>query len=583
VNKSNRTDRNLNNIRDRDIIKGWQAKLFRRGDANGRAFIDYTFPTEDGAKGRLQVPRSEIRHCKRLLDGFCDLMALFPAGTANDEARIAFLEKLASRHHGKVEVFPIHPGFMNKDCFAMWDFLIHADGRRTPIPSSGGKAAYSDTKGSFAGSDKNVLRLARHSTYLAFAIGVAFAAPLPSYLRLRGNTTSRDKPVLTETAVFNFSGKSSSGKSSAALAALSLVGSPDRAGMVNFTERGLVEYAADYNDLLTVLDDTEKSTSTADLVKALRLMVHVLPGGRSKHISKGVDQTKFSQLSWRSFGLSSSPVAIRTLAQQHGWAMSAGDMVRLFDIHVPPASRGGIFDRIDIKGSGRAKRSVRLIKQLEQGYLHNQGQIFPKWIVYLLANDASSEIAAAANKFVKKVRADHEGWERRFAQKFGLVYAAMKLGVDMDLLPWPKGLPLKVAKKCYRRARNAAIMPTEGQKHFVERLIKVIVTPGRVADVHKGNSKRPVKLRSGCLGIKYRRGGQSKVGIFDAAIMKLLKTKKAKSSAMSALAKAHVVSRGHGHAGTVQRHIPIRLAGREIKSPKVWELDLKRLKKFAMR
>src|SRR5215472_15769831 len=140
-------------------------------------------------------------------------------------------------------------------------------------------------------------------------------------------------------------------------------------------------------------------------------MVHVLPGGRSKHISKGVDQTKFPQLSWRSFGLSSSPVAIRDLAQQHGWVMSAGDMVRLFDIHVPPASRGGIFDLIGINRSERANRSLRLIKQLEQGYLHNQGQVFPKWVAYLLANDVSFQIATAVNKFVKKVGADHEGWE----------------------------------------------------------------------------------------------------------------------------------------------------------------------------
>ena len=257
VNKSNRTDRNRDKIRDRDIIKGWQARLFRRGDANGPAFIDYTFPTEDGRKGRLQVPRSEIRHRRRLLDRFCDLMALFPARAADDNARVAFLEKLASRDHRKVEVFPTRPGFVSKDCFAMWDVLIHGNGGRTPVPPTDGKAGFSDTKGSLAGSDENVLRLARHSTYLAFAIGVAFAAPLPSYLRLRGNPNNRELPVLTETAVFNFSGKSSSGKSSAALAAMSLVGSLDRAGMVNFSERGLVEYAADHNDLLTVLDDTE--------------------------------------------------------------------------------------------------------------------------------------------------------------------------------------------------------------------------------------------------------------------------------------------------------------------------------------
>jgi hypothetical protein len=238
---------------------------------------------------------------------------------------------------------------------------------------------------------------------------------------------------------------------------------------------------------------------------------------------------------------------------------------------------------MDVKGSARAKRSVQMIKQLERGYLHNQGHVFPKWVAHLLSNDMSSEIAAAANKFVEKVGAGHEGWERRFAQKFGLIYAVMKLGVDISLLPWSAGLPLKVAKKCYRRARKAAVIPTESQKRFVERLIKLIALPGRLVDVDKSKGKHPVKLPSTCVGIKYFRDGRLKVGLFDAALMKLLTTRKAKSSVMSGLATAGVVSPGHGHAGTVQRHARILSAGREIKSPKVWEVDLKRLKTLALK
>ena len=108
--------------------------------------------------------------------------------------------------------------------------MIHSDGRRTPIPR--GQTATShdfvDLKGTSEGSVKNVLSLAQYSTYLAFSIGVALAAPLSSYLRLNRREQDLRDLVLTETAVFNFSGKSSSGKSSAGLAAMSLIGSPEQ-------------------------------------------------------------------------------------------------------------------------------------------------------------------------------------------------------------------------------------------------------------------------------------------------------------------------------------------------------------------
>jgi hypothetical protein len=49
-----------------------------------------------------------------------------------------------------------------------------------------------------------------------------------------------------------------------------------------------------------------------------------------------------------------------------------------------------------------------------------------------------------------------DGWEFRFAQKFRLICAALKLGVDSGLLRWPKSFSLKVATEFYRRARQAA-------------------------------------------------------------------------------------------------------------------------------
>src|SRR5262249_56141833 len=97
------------------------------------------------------------------------------------------------------------------------------------------------------------------------------------------------RPLVRETAVFNFSGTSSSGKSSVCLAALSLAGSPARAETLDLSRRGLAEMASDSNDLLMVLDDTEKADEK-ELVNTIKSVVHVLPGGKSRRISRGADK-----------------------------------------------------------------------------------------------------------------------------------------------------------------------------------------------------------------------------------------------------------------------------------------------------
>ena len=98
----------------------------------------------------------------------------------------------------------------------------------------------------------------------------------------------------------------------------------------------------------------------------LKALVHVLPGGQSKNISRGAE--KFPPLRWSTFGLSNSPHSIARLAHEHRWNMTAGDKVRLFNISVPGPSKGGIFDRMGCDPSDRAKRSVELISKLERGY-----------------------------------------------------------------------------------------------------------------------------------------------------------------------------------------------------------------------
>jgi hypothetical protein len=354
-----------------------------------------------------------------------------------------------------------------------------------------------------------------------------------------------------------------------------LAGSPDRAGTLDFSARGLAELASDSNDLLLVLDDTEKAEDGPGvLVRALKSVVHTVPGGRSKIISRGADQTRFPRLRWSTFGLSSSPRPIPTLAKARRWTMSAGDRVRLFDISVPGPKKGGIFDRIDGTPTECAKRSVQLIARLERGYLNHHGHVFPQWLLYLMAKDRSKQIMKLVTEFVEHVGATGQGWEGRFARKFGYIYAAMKLGIAAGLLPWPENLPLQVVTKCHRKARNAAKTDQERAAETAAKLHSLIRQRGRVLDAPRNNERsRPIKVTRRCIAIRYFKDGRLKLGILDRALQKIFGTKKAKAAFTRGLAKTGLLSHGHGHAGTIQERLTIERAGRIIKRPRLWSID----------
>ena len=322
--KSGPRDEPASGPRDRIRNRDWSAKTYREGSASGPASIEYSFPTQDGGTGKLRIPLSELRHPKRLLDQFFDLMPVFPRAVGDsDELRVQFLKELQARMRGPVEIMPTRTGFIDLSSFARWNDVIRADGKPRPLAKVTSGEPVIDNQGTWSGSNRDVLRLARRSTYLAFAIGVALAAPLRTYLKLYRDAEEQHSLTLTEGAIFNFSGESSSGKSSVCLAALSLVGSIDRAIGMNFSERGVSEHAADSNDLVFVVDDTERSNGK--LVRVLRLLTHLVSGGRSKRISQALDPKKFPDLRWSTLVLCSSPEPIPVLAAKQGWSMSRGD------------------------------------------------------------------------------------------------------------------------------------------------------------------------------------------------------------------------------------------------------------------
>ena len=526
-----------------DLDHQWKVRVFRLGSQSGSVSVNFSFPTRDGLTNEICVPYSELRHKARLLDQLANYLPLFPREVGGkDSERFAFIQELiASQGDDSIDIEPDRTGFFDQKTFVTFSEIIKSDGtvkHRHLLNNASSLQPRDDVRGSLKEAKQTVLKLARKSSYLAFTIGVALTTPLTGYVQVFRREKHDTKTLVSETAVFNLSGDSSSGKTKAGLAAMSLAGSPDRAETLDSSRRALAEMASDSNGLPFVLDDTEKAEVRL-LVDTLKSIVHMVPGGRSKRISRGVDQTRFPDLRWSTFGLSSSPRPIAELAAEAGWAMTLGDKVRLFDIPVPPPECGGIFDRVSGTRAERAAKSIKLIEELKLGYDNNRGHVFRAWLLYLMREDRTEKIMALVERFVDRVCLDNQGWEVRFAQKFGIVYAAMILGVSAGILPWTRKFAFSVAKKCYRDARKSASdeQPSRHVLQELKRLIddnSIVVSPGR---------RKPLELPPDRVVLQFKKDGRAKYGLLDAALLDHLGSKKAKSAFTGTLDDAGLLAK----------------------------------------
>ena len=576
-----KTSKHKRDRKARHIERLWSVRRFRADTENGLAYIEMTFPSEGNAVSHLCIKSSDLRHPKKLLDDLANRLPIFPhSANMNDNNRIEFIRALVASSR-ELEVLPSKTGFINKTAFATYGEMIYADGIRKRRPLIDGcEEQFVDVLGTPKGTRQGLLKTARYSTYLAFAIGAALAAPLRSYIRLYGSASRQHSSFMSEGAIFNFSGPSSSGKTTSLLSAMSLAGSPERVGTFDSSKRGLGETASDTNDLPAAVDDTEKAAE--EFVSVLQDMVHMMTGGRSRKISRGVQS--FPPLRWNTTSfLTSSPRPIYHLAEENGWQMSRDDQVRLFDIDVPGPDRGGIFDRIKGSRKKRSKRSRKLIALVERSYSNHQGHTIPEWVLFLMQEDRSAEISKLIKAFLDHVASGLDGWEVRFARKFAVVYAATMLGVRAGILPWPSDLPLQVVTKCYRDARRAARTEDERASEAIKQLYKLLNEEGRVVDVPRKPTGKPTRIPDACIGIRFTSGVQRKLGVFDDALLAMLRTQKAKLAFTRLLEERGIVLSGHGHAGTVQRRIPIERDGRVIDRPRLWLIDIDRLKEATQR
>lgn len=553
----------------------WQVRLYR--DSADCVFADFTFPTEDGRNSHLHVPVSLVRSPKKLLDAMADRLPAFPPAMSGDDGcKVDFMRSLVAAAHDSVVWMPTRTGFHDPTTFVSHDEIITAVDRKTRHRPE--QLAHPVRTGTAAGERDGVLRLAKRSTYVSFAIGVALAGPMLSYVRQPAKSGRDVTPLLKETATFNFCGPSSAGKSSVLESALSIVGTISETVKLDFTARGLAEWADANNDLIVVCDDAEEGNhlSPERQVAQFQNLAHMIPSGSYKLISKGSGNSPVNPLTWSLFNLTSSLDPISTLSSRYGWTMSPGDKVRLFDIPVPDSKLGGIFDLNPQSQAANGVSGNSLIGKLTSTIAQNRGNTFPLWIQFLLKEDRADEIRQLTSKFVKSAGPHANGWETRFAEKFAVIYAAMKLAVRAGILPWRPRHPYKVAQRCYILAR-AAVHEAKLTERPDTTLRGLLSDASGIVDAN-GNGN-VLALGAEVVAIRFRKRNRRYLGLLDSVLKQRL-GHGGRGRLIQELREMGLLEPGAGHAGTSQVRVPVLSGGNLVKRPRLWVMRANKVRAY---
>jgi putative DNA primase/helicase len=276
---------------------------------------------------------------------------------------------------------------------------------------------------------KSVSALAVNNSRLAFAISVAFAAPL---LRMAGATGGG----------FHFGGDSSQGKTSIVRAAASVWGGPGYIDTWRATDNGLEGLAQLHNDGLLVLDELNQ----IDPRKAGEAAYMLANGqGKARASRSGEARERFT---WNLFYLSTGELGLEAHMAKSGQRLEAGQAIRLAEIPAD-AERGlGIYEELHGRAGGAAL-SEELVAAAGKCY----GVVGVRFLELVAARyeDSAAEMRELSNKFVPMLLTKGaEGQDRRAAAQFAHVAAAGTLATRLGLTGWSEEQAFEATKQCYQ-------------------------------------------------------------------------------------------------------------------------------------
>lgn len=325
------------------------------------------------------------------------------------------------------------------------------------------------------------------SSYLCFAIGTAFAAPL---LDVIGEH---------EGAVFHLRGTSSSGKSLLQRAAQSCLGRAGKSDLPTFdiTQTGLEELCWSRNDLLLCIDEHGRLDQSRG-AGAPRQLSYMMASGRGRIRTLGV-KPQYPDLQWKLIGLTSGEVPLESAAASR----NDGERVRWIDTPVPDRSKGGVFDELDPERHG-GMTSAALAGIVEEVIGQNYGVALEPYICGLVRHRSKvREIAIRRIEiFVHDVGA-RDSWEQRFARKFAIVSAGMVIAAKLELAPWEEARAREAAQRLYRATRRVIFSPSDAAEALLAAVRENLSNREMIPNLEEGEALG-VHLRKSAIGFRRR-------------------------------------------------------------------------------
>lgn len=289
----------------------------------------------------------------------------------------------------------------------------------------------------------SVAHLCTSSSLLIFSICAGFASPLLRFTDIGSGG-------------FHFQGNSSIGKTTLLKAAGSVIGGGQDGYISSWwtTLTGLEETALAHCDFLLCLD--ELKLVDADPVKAARKACHTvyfLANDKNKTRSKAYTGMGAFNKRWSVLVLSTGEQSLAEHADQAGISRLSGEEVRLIDIPADPGCKLGIYEKL-VSGFTDPAKLSEAISSGSQTHYGTPIRVFLKKLIKKYDSDGLRvRIDGLVEKFVARhVKEDAPASDRRFAKRFGLVYAGGILAVKLGVLPWKANKVRRSVDACYQAA-----------------------------------------------------------------------------------------------------------------------------------
>lgn len=387
----------------------------------------------------LTPPRKEVRKHSVLRDLLMDQGYDWPATKSEEEGQlIRYLAREPKKQIAIVE----KTGWYKEHTFVFPDAAIGPDAERVRYREIGFAPEIPSLRGSLKRWRQVVSDVVSCSPSAMLAMGTAFGAPFHEPLRI-------------ESGGFNQFGPPGKGKTSSAVAAVSVFGPSGRENLESWdaSEAAIDELRCEYSCMLVCLDDIGRAgKSDHQRIEKVSDTTFRTTTGLARRRSKRFKVDLGLGSSWLAL-LSTSVRSIRDISLAAGSHVFGGEEVRLIDVPAVASEKLGIFEKCPEKYDSTAAA----VYELEKTCAANYGVAGREYIAKIVANkpNAIEFVRERIDSFLRHVGAEGNS-EVRYAQRFGLAYAGLKLAHKYGIIRLPEKAAWKAINTCYRRAREAA-------------------------------------------------------------------------------------------------------------------------------